>query len=218
MAGRRSSCALFPFFPAEYAIEIRFGPVRGELSAIGGSGAASPAGSLLARRCIAFAFVGSAAIGVRVFVMSPRQPRQEVSMVPLTVHALAYGASDFPESLLFADGAPGVRVPFGWLCYAIQLGRDGGWVLVDTGFRDAGFASEYVLTEYVDPLALLAQLGGRAEDVRAIVLTHHHFDHAGNLHRFPHAHVYMHEEVAETPRSHVTDGRGLASALCHRGG
>lgn len=124
----------------------------------------------------------------------PSVPPQSVAM-----YAIAYGASTFPESLLFADGVNNVRVPFGWLCYAVRYGNE--WALIDTGFNDAGFVQEYELSEFFDPLALLKeQIGGRAENVRTIVITHHHFDHAGNLHRFPNADVHMHAEVATTLR------------------
>ena len=115
----------------------------------------------------------------------------------LAVHAVAYGASRFPESYVFVDGDPDVSMRFGWLCYAVRYGQE-PWILVDTGFNDLPLASAFALTEHIDPLALLeARLGVRPAEVGALVVTHHHFDHAGNVHRFPNAVVHMHAEVAE---------------------
>ena len=118
----------------------------------------------------------------------------------LAVHAVAYGASRFPENGIFVDGDPDVSVRFGWLCYAVRYGR-GPWILVDAGFNDAPLARTFALTEHVDPLALLeARLGVRPADVGTLIVTHHHFDHAGNVHRFPNAVVHMHAEVADVLR------------------
>ena len=118
----------------------------------------------------------------------------------LDVHAIAYGASLFPADAMFVDGDPAVSVRFGWLCYAVRYGRE-PWILVDAGFNDAPLARDFSLTEHVDPLKLLEEkLGLRAADVGTLIVTHHHFDHAGNVHRFPNAAVHMHAEVAETLR------------------
>ena len=118
----------------------------------------------------------------------------------LAVHAVAYGASRFPENGIFVDGDPDVSVRFGWLCYAVRYGR-GPWILVDAGFNDAPLARTFALTEHIDPLALLeARLGVRPADVGVLIVTHHHFDHAGNVHRFPNAVVHMHAEVADVLR------------------
>ena len=115
----------------------------------------------------------------------------------LAVHAVAYGASRFPENYVFVDGDPDVSMRFGWLLYAIRYGQE-PWILVDTGFNDLPLANAFALTEHIDPLALLeARLGVRPADVGALIVTHHHFDHAGNVHRFPNAVVHMHAEVAE---------------------
>ena len=115
----------------------------------------------------------------------------------LAVHAVAYGASRFPENYVFVDGDPDVSMRFGWLLYAIRYGQE-PWILVDTGFNDLPLANAFALTEHIDPLALLeARLGVRPAEVGTLIVTHHHFDHAGNVHRFPNAVVHMHAEVAE---------------------
>jgi glyoxylase-like metal-dependent hydrolase (beta-lactamase superfamily II) len=81
---------------------------------------------------------------------------------------------------------------------------DHGLVLVDTGLGLHDYASpapmvrafSAVLGAAHDPeqtaVRQLARLGYRPEDIRHIVLTHLHFDHAGGLPDFQHAHVHVH--------------------------
>ncbi len=103
------------------------------------------------------------------------------------------------------------RVPSHWrtgqLCLLIETDR--GLLLVDAGLG---------CDDYVRPPAILhafrilvqlrmnpqeaavhqlARLGYRTEDVRDIVLTHLHFDHAGGLRDFPHATVHVHRNEHE---------------------
>lgn len=63
-------------------------------------------------------------------------------------------------------------------------------ILVDTGFdgpeaRKRGFE----LRQEIGPA--LAPFGVRPEDVTQLILTHLHFDHAGGLHLFPNAKVWL---------------------------
>lgn len=43
----------------------------------------------------------------------------------------------------------------------------------------------------------LALIGTKPEDIQTVVLSHMHLDHAGNLHLFPHADVYVHRKDFE---------------------
>lgn len=81
---------------------------------------------------------------------------------------------------------------------------DHGLVLVDTGMgvhdhtspgpMVRAFSAWLNVTRDPEQTAVrqLARLGYHPEDVRHIVLTHLHFDHAGGLPDFPHAHVHVH--------------------------
>src|SRR5664279_3614623 len=68
-------------------------------------------------------------------------------------------------------------------------GRD---VLVDTGFNaeEAALRSRK-LTQ--NPVDALAAFGVAAGDIWDVIVTHLHYDHAGNLDRFPNARFHLQE-------------------------
>ncbi len=69
-------------------------------------------------------------------------------------------------------------------------------VLVDTGFSQRA-ASERGRKIDFDPVAALSRLGISADAVEDIILTHLHFDHAGNIDRFGKARFHVQDaEVA----------------------
>jgi glyoxylase-like metal-dependent hydrolase (beta-lactamase superfamily II) len=66
-------------------------------------------------------------------------------------------------------------------------GRD---ILVDTGFNAAeAQARSRKLT--LNPVDALAAFGVEANDIRDVIVTHLHYDHAGNLDRFPNARFHL---------------------------
>ena len=107
------------------------------------------------------------------------------------------------------------RIPRHWqsgtLCLLLE--SDDGLVLVDTGLG----ARDYVEAPFIlqifklvtivplDPgdaaIRQIPKLGYQPEDVRHIVLTHMHFDHAGGLPDFPWAKVHVHHREYEAIKS-----------------
>ena len=77
------------------------------------------------------------------------------------------------------------------LDYFVWLIRGGGRdILVDTGFN----AAEAQLRNRkltLNPVDALARFGVKADDIRDVVVTHLHYDHAGNLDRFPNARFHL---------------------------
>ncbi|SIR30483.1 MULTISPECIES: N-acyl homoserine lactonase family protein [unclassified Bosea (in: a-proteobacteria)] len=63
-------------------------------------------------------------------------------------------------------------------------------ILIDTGFGARASASRGRPLD-IDPVDALERIGIPAEGVSDIVLTHLHYDHAGNLDRFPNATVHV---------------------------
>ena len=102
--------------------------------------------------------------------------------------------------------------------YVWYLAGGGAPVLVDTGVAPR-LAEEKKLTGYVSPAKVLSRINVRAEDVRHIVLTHLHWDHANGLSLFPNATFYVQKKeyqfwaedpVAKRPPfRHVSDQETL---------
>jgi N-acyl homoserine lactone hydrolase len=92
--------------------------------------------------------------------------------------------------------------------YLVEL-RDGRHVLIDTGpnrrhihepmfeFSGSDFAQHLVpqMTDADDPLNRLAEVGLTPDDIDILVLTHTHFDHAGNTADFDSSEIYIHEDA-----------------------
>jgi glyoxylase-like metal-dependent hydrolase (beta-lactamase superfamily II) len=82
--------------------------------------------------------------------------------------------------------------PMAFYTWVLRHGND--TILVDTGYP----ASEAELRDRPirrDPASLLSVLGLAPEEIRTVVLTHLHYDHAGALDAYPEA--FMHLQAAE---------------------
>ncbi len=91
------------------------------------------------------------------------------------------------------------------ICYCMLVHTDDGLVLVDTGFGLADylaptpsvriFMASLRMSQDPNQAALrqITKLGYTSDDVRHIVMTHLHVDHAGGLPDFPRAKVHVHE-------------------------
>jgi glyoxylase-like metal-dependent hydrolase (beta-lactamase superfamily II) len=90
----------------------------------------------------------------------------------------------------------------------------GETVVVDAGVTPQ-MARERALDGYVNPVNVLARLNIKADEVRHVVITHMHFDHAGGVSLFPEATFYIQEDeyrfwqkdpvAARPPFKHVAD-------------
>lgn len=69
-------------------------------------------------------------------------------------------------------------------------------VLVDTGFSPAS-ALVRQRAYLVSPTESLQCLGYSPEDIQDVVVTHLHYDHAGNLDKFPNARVWVQEREVQ---------------------
>ena len=116
------------------------------------------------------------------------------------IHAIKYAESERQarENFLLPDPHDG-PMP---LDYFVWLVRGGGQtVLVDTGFTEAR-ARVRKRRHLRCPSEGLAALGVKPGDVRTVILTHLHYDHAGNLDLFPNA-----EFVIQDEEVHYATGR-----------
>jgi glyoxylase-like metal-dependent hydrolase (beta-lactamase superfamily II) len=77
------------------------------------------------------------------------------------------------------------------LDYFVWLIRGGGRdILVDTGFN-AEEASLRNRTLTLNPVDALERFGVKADSIKDIIVSHLHYDHAGNLDRFPSARFHL---------------------------
>lgn len=118
------------------------------------------------------------------------------------IHALRYGTHTLRADQLAIGRAP--EEGGGTIDYFVWAIRDGArCIVVDTGFgREAGTRRGRKLLH--EPADLLAELGVAAADVTDVVLTHLHYDHAGNYDAFPNATFHLQDrEMAHATGRHM---------------
>lgn len=121
------------------------------------------------------------------------------------VFALRYAMRDAMRSDHFIGGDPhDGPMPMDYFLWVIR-GPD-RVVVVDCGFT-AEVAAQRQRTFLRCPADSLQLLGVHAGDVKDVVLTHLHYDHVGNLHRFPAAEFHLQE-----PDLHFAVGRHMRYA------
>lgn len=134
---------------------------------------------------------------------------------------LDLGRADIDMGTVMAPGdLDGVWAVCAFPGYLVEL-ADGRHVLIDTGpnrrhirepmyeFAGTDFGKHLVpqLTEADDIHNRLAELGLAESDIDLVVLTHNHFDHAGNVADFPDAEIVIHRADYEIGIQHGRDGR-----------
>ena len=97
------------------------------------------------------------------------------------------------DSFIFDDdhSSPHEMDYFVWL-----LRSDEGHILVDTGYdeQEAKRRQRPILR---DPATSLAALSVSPEDIKTVIITHLHYDHAGGLERFPNATFHLQKSEME---------------------
>ncbi len=88
-------------------------------------------------------------------------------------------------------------------CWAMLIEHPEGLILFDTGERDCEDGSSGG-ERLVEQLALC---GAAPDQVRLVVLSHLHHDHAGNIHLFPNADVVVQSRELEVARAEVAEGK-----------
>jgi glyoxylase-like metal-dependent hydrolase (beta-lactamase superfamily II) len=84
-----------------------------------------------------------------------------------------------------------VKLPY---CYAVIKG-DNWTAMVDVGYNDAAYGKYlgdlFNVKNWRAPRDVLATIGLTPEDIKAVFITHSHFDHFGNVEAFPNATFYI---------------------------
>jgi glyoxylase-like metal-dependent hydrolase (beta-lactamase superfamily II) len=107
----------------------------------------------------------------------------------ITLTAIRYGMSRYSSEYIFMDDTIRTPLEFHWLFYLLRT--DARIVLIDCGFSDPEMARRFGV-RLEDPVELLEKIGVQPEAVTDIVATHAHFDHIGNIDRFPNATLWIH--------------------------
>lgn len=84
-----------------------------------------------------------------------------------------------------------VDIPMVYSLIATKPGAARKLIAVDTGFKGGKSMTGRKFENVEMPDAVLAKVGYRPEDVDIVILTHMHFDHAGNFDAFPNARVFV---------------------------
>lgn len=108
------------------------------------------------------------------------------------VHAIRYATLSARRSQVFLDGAPtddGEQVIDYYVWVLVQGDRA---ILVDTGCRRE-IAERRGRTYLREPHEALKALGIAPEAIADVIISHLHYDHAGNLARYPAARLHLQE-------------------------
>lgn len=125
------------------------------------------------------------------------------------VHAIRYGHRTGTRGGVFMGGDPH-DAPIDMDYFIWVIGTADGPIVVDVGFGRAE-GERRGRTFLRDPVEALALVGVDAGDVADVVITHMHYDHAGNLGLFPNARFHLQEaEIA-----YVTGRSMTHAALRH---
>jgi glyoxylase-like metal-dependent hydrolase (beta-lactamase superfamily II) len=109
-------------------------------------------------------------------------------MISNDVHAFRYATKMWHDSEIFYRFAvykeTGNERPIDYWFWIIR--GCSRIVLVDTGCSPSAAVS-WQLCDYAEPVSLLAELGIGPDDVTDVILTHLHYDHAGDVRSYPNA-------------------------------
>jgi len=116
-------------------------------------------------------------------------------MADLVIRPLHVGTVTRDKSIFTYLRNMGQRIEAPLIAWYVE-GR-GHRILVDTGGHDpteVELHGPYSRTPAQDPVAALMACGVKPEEIDTVILTHLHWDHAANVHRFPKARLFVQRE------------------------
>jgi N-acyl homoserine lactone hydrolase len=96
---------------------------------------------------------------------------------------------DFTEGSPVGSNQGLLEIPM--IYSAIAPRAESKLILVDTGFAGGRSMTGRAFVDFENPRVVLAKIEREPKDVGTIVMTHLHFDHAGNIDVFPHATIVV---------------------------
>jgi len=114
-----------------------------------------------------------------------------------SIRVIEFARATSPLGLLLHGQAGEREIPY---CFTVLRSAE-HTILVDSGYQHTGrgreLADEDGISVWQDPAGLMARAGAAPGHVDAIVVTHAHFDHLGNVAAFPNATVYIQRREVE---------------------
>ena len=105
------------------------------------------------------------------------------------IYAIRYAWRDAKRADHFIGGDPhDAPMPMDYFTWVIRNAQRS--VVVDTGFT-AEVAAQRKRQYLRCPVETMARLGIAPESIEDVVLTHLHYDHVGNFHKFPKARFHL---------------------------
>ncbi len=120
------------------------------------------------------------------------------------VFALNYGYSDqFPKSVLLEGAPPSEKHDLSWMAWLIR-GKN-RTILVDSGFLNDTIAKKMKIRGFQPVHKLLEGTAVPPSAVTDVVITHLHWDHAGNIKPYPGATYWVQQHEIDWARGLVSD-------------
>ncbi len=129
------------------------------------------------------------------------------------VYALRYATRDGRRRDHFIGGDPhDAPMPMDYYIW-LAKGKD-CTVVIDTGFTEEVCRKRGGRTYLRCPVQALDALGVRPEQVHHVILTHLHYDHAGNFDRFPAARFHLQESELQYATGRYMHYPRLSHSFC----
>lgn len=114
------------------------------------------------------------------------------SGLKFNIYSVKYGESMFSNRFVFYNDKSGAASKFSWMFYFIEYGEKK--ILIDTGFNNQKSVNIFGISNFKDPVIILNENGISPDAITDVIITHSHFDHIGNVHKFRNARIIIQSE------------------------
>lgn len=118
----------------------------------------------------------------------------------MKIHAITYGRSVMPQSMVIAGGDPYTYLPIGLILYVIEL--ENRWILIDAG---CDTLPGFDLQDHVSPAQALRNYGIEPNQITDVIITHAHHDHVDGVRYFPRSRIYMQVEEYRKGKRYIPE-------------
>jgi len=119
------------------------------------------------------------------FIFAIAIPLESTESNDLKIYAVKYGKSMFNKRFVFYSDRSNENINFCWLLYYIEYNDKK--ILIDTGFNDLNSVKVFDIKDFKDPIMILKKNNIDPDSITDVIITHKHFDHVGNAHKFKNA-------------------------------